>query len=161
MALYSVLGWHPRGNRDTHLLNGELIIRLDLDLASLLECLLLDERDLSCAPPSDTVPLTYLAYNANASTKSGSVRERQDRERTILFISLSTSSSLSGRFAILSCSRVVDVGQRELVWLQAEHRVVNDGADRRGEHRLGSGGTCDTFCVTPTSLIAGALNRGT
>ena len=58
MALYSVPGWHPLGNRDTHLLNGELLIRLDLDLAGLLEGLLLDERDLSCAPPSDTVPLS-------------------------------------------------------------------------------------------------------
>jgi hypothetical protein len=70
------------------LFNGKLFIGLDLDLSGLFKCLLLDERDLISTRGSEI----------DRYSKANGVK------RTILFISVRTSSSFIGREAIVTLS---------------------------------------------------------
>jgi hypothetical protein len=81
---------------EADLLDGKLLVRLDLDLARLFQRLLLDERDLNSGARSvRRISCTSLPIRA-AWLRRGA------RDPTILFISVTTSSSFIGRDAIVN-----------------------------------------------------------
>ena len=79
----------------TYLLYGELLIGLDFDLAGLLQSLLFNESHLQHRNHISDLLLDRLNVRSEGISISNKLIH------TILFISLRTSSSLSGRLAIV------------------------------------------------------------